>query len=254
MSLRIIFVAGVAAVTVQGGAASAQGLFTFGEAEGGAYVSGFLGAGFPSDAAFRGVQNPEAGAPGVVGAPANVDVSFDTGAVFGGAVGYQLPMTYWRYFHPRLELEASYLAETDVSDGAFNGGDQTFGGSQETLFILINNYSDIRWSPDQMIVPYVGGGLGLGRVDANIPYAPAGAGAPTFTVVGDDTGLATTFAGGVTVDVPGAAELFGEARYYQVHGVELERRFIADGADLFNASVEDDLSGVTLTAGARWRF
>lgn len=120
--------------------------------------------------------------------------------------------------------------------------------------MLLNNYSDIRWSDTQTVVPYVGGGLGVGQVDSNIRYAGGGALMPTFAVVGDDSGLAGTIAAGLTYETSDTFEIYSEARYYRVEGIELERRFIAGGADIFNAEVEDDLDGVTWTAGIRARF
>ena len=43
------------------------GLFDFDPAEGGLYVSGFVGGSFPSDADFEGTQDPADGVPGTEG-------------------------------------------------------------------------------------------------------------------------------------------------------------------------------------------
>lgn len=253
MTHRII--TAIAATIIAGAVpAHAQGFFDTEPADSGFYISAFLGAGSQGDVDYNGIQNPAAGAPGVAGAPANVSVEFDTDTFFGGAIGYQLPFTYWNVFHPRLELEVSSISGSDVSDGSFNGGQQQFGGDQEILFVLLNNYSDIRWSDTQTIVPFVGGGLGIGQVDADIRYAGGGAVSPNFAVLGDDSGLAGTIAAGLTYEASDQFEVYSEARYYRIEGIELDRRFIAGGADAFNAAVEDDLDGVTWTAGIRARF
>lgn len=49
-------------------------------------------------------------------------------------------------------------------------------------------------------------------------------------------------------------EIYGEARYYQIRDLDFERRFIGGGTDLFNASVNDDFDGTSLTIGARYKF
>lgn len=219
----------------------------------GFYVSGFLGGGFPGDANYSGIQQPELGAPGVVGAPASVAVEFDSDLTFGGAVGYALPFEFFGLFHSRLELEYSRI-DADVSSGSFNGGDQAFSGDTSIDFFLVNNYSDIIWNDNQTVIPYVGGGLGIATVDSNVLYAGGGATAPTFAVTGEDSGLVGTFAAGLTWRVSEQWDLYTEGRYYQVRDIELDRRFIAEGTDLLNAKVSDDLDGATFTSGIRFRF
>ena len=63
------------------------GIFDLDPAEGGFYVSGFVGAAFPFDASFDGTQDPAAGVPGAAGADADIDADFDTTVHFGGRVG-----------------------------------------------------------------------------------------------------------------------------------------------------------------------
>ncbi len=245
----------IAFLSVTGFASNAYAgdLFKLEPAESGFYVSGFVGGGFPSNASFDGVQDPVAGIPGAAGAPAEIDADFGTDVFFGGSVGAKLPFKYWKYFHPRLEAEVSFV-ENDVDGGSFNGGTQTFQGSQETLFATINNYSDIIWSENQRLVPYFGGGIGFGIVDNNIEYFPATATAPTFAVTGEDTGLATFSALGLTAKVSDQIELYTEGRFYQIFGIDAERRFVANGNDAFSAAVDDRPDGFTLTVGTRVHF
>ncbi len=217
------------------------------------YVSGFVGAGFPGDADLTGVQNPAAGAPGMAGAPAQISTDFDSDTTFGFAIGYDTPWEFFGLFNPRLELEYSRI-EADVGGGSFNNGNQPFSGDVSIDFFLINNYSDIIWDDNQTIIPFVGGGLGVATVDANILYAGGGSPTPNFVATGDDSGLAGTFAGGLTWLTGTPWEIYGEARYYQVRDLEFERRFIGGGANLFNASVEDDFDGSSLAVGARYKF
>ena len=235
--------------------AQAKGLFDTDPAEGGFYVSGFIGAGFPNDSDFDGVQDPGPGALGVAGAPANVEAEFDSDVYFGGAIGYRLPYRFLTYFQPRLELEISYL-DAEVEGGAFNAGDQTFGGSQESLFIFGNSLTEIIWSEDQVIIPYIGGGIGVGIIDNNITYFPNNgiASAPTFAVLGDDTGLASHTTIGVTVPINEQFEVYGEGRYLLTLNIDAERTFVGDGGETFNADVDDNVDAFSLTVGMRWRF
>jgi len=233
----------------------AKGLFDTDPAEGGFYASGFIGAGFLSDTDFAGSQDPAPGSPGVFGAPANVEAEFDTDVYFGGAIGYRLPFKFLTYFQPRLDLEVSYL-DAQVDAGAFNGGDQIFGGSQERLFILGNSLTEIIWSEDQVIIPYIGGGIGVGIIDNNISYFPNNgiATAPTFAVQGDDTALTTHTTIGVTIPVNDQFEVYGEGRYLLSFDVDDERTFIGDGGETFNATIDDDPDAFSVTVGMRWRF
>ncbi|MEL6858738.1 MAG: outer membrane beta-barrel protein [Pseudomonadota bacterium] len=223
------------------------------ENEPGFYVSGFIGGGFPSDAELTGTQTPEAGAPGMLGAPARIATEFDSGTTLGIALGYKTPWEFFGLFNTRLELEYSTL-DVDVSNGSFNSGNQPFSGDASIDFFLLNNYSDIIWDDDQSVIPYVGGGIGVANVDANILYAGGGATSPNFVATGEDSGLAGTVAGGLTWLTGTPWEVYGEARYYQVRDLEFERRFIGGGADLLNARVEDDFDGTSLTLGARYKF
>jgi len=229
------------------------GIFDFDPAKGGVYVSGFVGGGFPSDASFDGVQAPEDGVPGAAGAPAAIDAEIGSDAFYGASIGAKLPFKYWTYFQPRLEVEVSYL-ENDVEGGSFNGGNQNFEGFQSTLFVTFNNYSDIIWKDDQKIIPYFGGGIGAGVVDSGILYAPTTATAPTFGVIGEDTGLATITSLGVTAKVTDKVDIYTEGRYYKIYGIDAERRFIAGSNDGFSADVDDNPSGFTLTVGTRFNF
>ena len=105
---------GLSIIGFSAATADAQGLFSFDPAEGGFIISGYIGSASQSGVEFSGVQTPEAGVPGAVDTPANIEADFDDEITFGGTIGYQLPFKYWKYFHPRLELEITTF-EADVS-------------------------------------------------------------------------------------------------------------------------------------------
>ncbi len=211
------------------GHAHAQGLFSFDAAEGGAFVSGFVGSSSPGDADLSGANT-------------RLDASFDSAATYGAAVGYRLPFKYWTYFQPRLELEIS-STESELSSARLNGLPQTATGDLTTTSFLFNNYNDITWSEGQRIVPFLGGGLGVSQLDLTLS-------APTLTINDDAAAFTTTFAGGVTWHATERFELYGEARYTTIYGAEFER--LATGAP--GQSLEDDLTAATFTLGARIGF
>ncbi len=239
--------------------AYAQGLFDFEGAEGKFYVAGFGGGGFQTDAEFTGTLAP---GPGVLddvalvpGAPAQVDVDFLSDAFFGGAVGYRLPFKYFfGLLQPRVEVEVSFL-EADAAGGAFNGGNFLFEGETQTLFILLNSYNEIRVSDEQRIIPYIGGGLGIGIVDTTLNFAPElGGPLPTFVAQGENTTFARSIAGGLTWEATERLDIYTEGRYYRVDGVDVVQGVVSDEPASFVAELDDDLDGVTWTAGLRFKF
>ena len=221
----------------------------------GVYVSGFIGVAAPFDSNFEGTQEPASGVPGVVGAPASVDAELDSDVYFGGAIGGRLPFKFLKTFQPRWELEVSHF-EANVGSGSFNAGDQTFGGEQTQTYILINSFSDIRWKDNQKIVPYIGGGLGIGIIDNDIRYFPNNgvATAPTFAVNGEDTGFTTVSTIGVTLNASDKFDIFTEARYLKTYGIDAERQFVADGSNGFSADLDDDPDGLAFAVGTRFKF
>lgn len=252
---KILKTAIIAATSAFGLSSVAQaGIFDFDPAPGGKYISGFVGVSSPGDADFSGTQAPGVGVPGAAGAAADIQADFDSDVYYGGAVGVRLPFKYWKYFQPRIELEVSFT-ESDVSDGSFNGGNQVFSGSQEATYYLINNLSDIRWSENQLIVPYFGGGIGIGDFETNIEYFPNNGVAtePTFALVDTDSGVATVSTIGASIQPTERLDFYVEGRYLKTYGIDGERRFVG-GNNGFSADVDDDPDGFTLSVGTRLNF
>ncbi len=223
--------------------------------EGGPYVSLQAGVTSPSDETFTGIQDPQGASPGVAGAPASVEVESDEGFVGTVAVGYRIPRRIFGLFQPSVEVEYSY-AEADVSGGSFNGGSQTFGGETEVNTFSINYQSDVRWSDNQKVIPFWGGGIGVAEVDSNATYFPNNgvATAPTFAVTGSDTGLSLQSNLGVQFVLTDNIELQTRLRYQRVSGLDFERTFVAGGANDFNSDVSGRFETVSLLAGIRYRF
>ena len=235
--------------------AAHAGIFDFDPAPGGVYISGFIGSSFPGDADFEGTQAPAAGVPGAAGAAANIQADLDSATYFGGAIGGRLPFKYWKYFQPRLELEISHT-DNDVSSGTFNGGSQTFSGNQSVTYYLINNSSDIIWKENQRIVPYFGGGIGIADFNSDIQYFPNNgvATVPNFAVQISSSAFTTVSDLGATLKASDQFDVYVEGRYLKTYGLDAERTFIDGGASGFNADVDDNPDGFSLTVGTRINF
>lgn len=219
------------------------------------YVSLSGGAEFFTDSDFIGLQAPEAGVPGAAGAPANVDVDFDTGYNIRGALGYKFSNGFISFLKPSVELEFGY-ADASVGSGIFNGGDQSFSGDINVFTIQANYNNDIIFSKNQPVTPYIGGGIGIGIVDTNILYFPNNgiATAPVFGVFGSSTDFVTNTRIGLKADISDGLDIFLEGRYTRVSSGEFERRFVAGGADGFSADVSGDTDTFSVGLGIRKRF
>ena len=89
----------------------------------------------------------------------NQSYIMDTGWAVGGKVGYD-------FVGPRVELEGMYHSNTGSAVVAFPTGYATVSGKIEQVSVMGNVLYD--FFPGAMITPYIGGGLGVGFVDANI--------------------------------------------------------------------------------------
>jgi opacity protein-like surface antigen len=93
---------------------------------------------------------------------------YKVGGAGGLAGGYQISN------HFRTELEVSFrTAKYDKIDFR-DIANTPVSGKASSLTSMVNAYYDVRMSADQPIVPYVGGGLGVGWVkyDPSLPGAP----------------------------------------------------------------------------------
>ena len=228
-----IFKASLVALAVAFGASSTAhaGLFDFDPAEGGIYLSGFVGASFPSSTEVDGV-----------------DLEFNDPTYFGGAIGARLPFKYWKYFQPRLELEAStFESDIGLDSSALDAG-QSISGDQDVKFYLINNSSDFIWKEDQRFIPYFGGGIGIADYETNITLSDVDG---DITVSSDDTGFATVSTIGGTFKATNQVDLYVEGRYLRTYGINDD---LEDLQGDIAVDVDDDPQGFTLTVGTRINF
>ncbi|MEM7663780.1 MAG: hypothetical protein AAF292_16175 [Pseudomonadota bacterium] len=122
--------------------ATAQGFIE--PSDSGFYVSGFVGGFFP-DEDLSGVASDL--------------VSVDDDVYFGGALGAKLPFKTFGFIETRAELEVSYSEidfDFDLID--FADPDDT---NVDLIFIQGNTYADLKFGDDPLLIPYIGGGLGV---------------------------------------------------------------------------------------------
>jgi OmpA-OmpF porin, OOP family len=89
----------------------------------------------------------------------NQSYIMDTGWALGGRVGYD-------FVGPRFELEGMYHSNTGNAVVAFPTGYATVNGRIEQVSVMANLLYD--FFPGAVVTPYIGGGLGVAFVDANI--------------------------------------------------------------------------------------
>jgi len=228
------------------------GIFDLKPAKSRFYVGGYVGGSFlntpdiPLD--FSGV----ASIGNTITVEELISTPFDDSLTFGGSIGAQLPFKYLKVLQPRLELEIGYFkSETAFLDASDFEDETTAPGSitgdQTALVFYFNNYSDIRFTDNQILVPYFGGGIGF--VDLNGDRLRGLFIGDTFDEIPSgslisDRAFSGHIAGGLTLNVNNNAEFYGEARYFRFQNVKFETSEEGD----------TDIDGFTLTAGFRWKF
>lgn len=126
----------------------------------GAYVELFGGLSTPRNDSIS-LRSDIAGFVG----PSVLSISQNTGFLGGAALGFEI------FENVRTELEFSYQRNglSDFSaNGAFAGQPFNTEASFQTATVLGNVWFDLDFLGGDKIKPYVGGGVGLGVIDANL--------------------------------------------------------------------------------------
>lgn len=213
--------------------ASAGGLIESNASHAGPYVSVSGGGVFANDSDF-------------VGPAGATQFENDTGYTINGAIGYRFPVRIFGVLQPRVEIEGGYIdADIDGSNLAFVGGETI--GDQSAATLYFNSYADLRFSDNQRLVPYIGGGAGVAFLDFTARET-LGSGSPLLIASADETVFAGHAAVGATYELTDRIELFGEGRYFRFSDVNV----VFAGPPAFR----DDgrIDGYIASAGLRWRF
>jgi len=176
-------------------------------------------------------------------APGTITTDFDNGWGFGAALGTDIGPggagSGWR-----VEGELS-LRSNDVDSHSLNGGAPLAGptGELESTAVMLNAYYD--FGSGGAVTPYIGGGLGLAKVEAS----GFGVGAIPAVLDDDDTVLAYQLIAGAGYALSPSTELFAEYRWFATDDPDVTTSVATGGVD---TGIEYQTSNVML--GARFRF
>ncbi|MEM6464796.1 MAG: outer membrane beta-barrel protein [Pseudomonadota bacterium] len=216
-----------AAISLMACAAHAQDTYSF----------VFGGATFSSDLDADGI---------IGGAPQTVDTDLDTGFQLGIGVGKSLPRLSSDTIAVRGEVELSY-SDADADEIFFSGNgpaaEINVGGDVQTTALFGNLYAD--FASSGAISPYVGAGVGIGRVSQDLIYGPG------VRVSDSDTAFGAQLIAGVAWETSETLTWTADVRYRRFFDVE-SGRFAPTGAS--TGEISGDLDSVSLNIGARFSF
>ncbi|MEJ6389638.1 outer membrane protein [Gymnodinialimonas ulvae] len=216
----------IAALTLLGGAASAQSLQD-------PYGFVFGGITFEGQSDYEGTITPPGGLQ-------SVDTDYDSGFNFGIGIGATIAPSI------RAEVELSYT-ESDADEIFFSGnGDaaeiNVDGGIRATTLFANGLYDFDTGGP---VTPYLGAGLGVAFVEQDLVYGPG------VEVNEDDTVFAAQLIAGASYDLSDSLALTGDVRYRRLFDVE-SQRFNAAGVS--TGTVSGDFDDLSVNVGLRFRF
>jgi len=184
----------------------------------GFYLSGSGGVGIVSDLEFDLGAN-------------DVNIEFDTGFGFQGAVGYRINKAW------RVELEGSYLS-ADVDTASFGTSAATTLDGYTAISGSLNAYLDFG---NGTFSPYVGGGLGISQITLDeITFANG----TTLQEI-DDTTLTGQLMLGLGYKIDTNLRITAEYRFKYLGDIEL-----TNGA----TTADDSTFGHMLNVGLKYEF
>ena len=198
-------------------------------ADKGMYVSGNVGLSLVPDLDIN-----------VVGFPTFATVGLDLGFKVGGALGYD-------YGNFRAEGEISYfLNDTDEGTSVFLPVSSPADGDVSVSSFMINGYYDFH-SENSPLVPYVGVGLGIANIDADITQPSV---SPLALVDDNATVFAYQFMAGLGYNISPTTILTADYRYFRTTTPEFSCGPALTCAD----DLEIDYSNHSFNLGARFMF
>lgn len=171
-----------------------------------------------------------------------LDLDFDTGGLFTGQLGYKFRGTSLGRF--RAEAELSYR-KNEVDDIIFNGVGRVGDGDEEVLAGLMNLFFDINVHSKRFI-PFVGVGIGLANIKADVTYLPG-------AFIDDDvTTFAYQFIGGAEFKLTKDFSLIGDVRYFALDDPELTR--FGGPAPAAFVDLDSEYGSLSTSIGLRLNF
>lgn len=171
-----------------------------------------------------------------------VDLDFDTGGFFSGQLGYKFRGTSLGRF--RIEAELSHR-RNDVDEIVFNGVERIGNGEEKVLAGLINLFYDIN-AKSKRLIPFVGAGIGLANIDADVAYSPGA------FIDDDDTTFAYQFIVGAEYKLTKDFSLIGDARYFALDDPELTR--FGGPAPAAFVDLDSEYDSFSASIGLRFNF
>ncbi|GJL80095.1 MAG: hypothetical protein NPINA01_30840 [Nitrospinaceae bacterium] len=171
-----------------------------------------------------------------------VDLDFDTGGLFAGQLGYKFKGTSLGRF--RIEAELSYR-ENDVDEIVFNGVERVGSGEESVLAGLMNLFYDIN-AHSKRFIPFVGVGIGLATIDADVAYSPGA------FIDDDDTTFAYQFIAGAEYKLTNDFSLIGDLRYFALNDPVLTR--FGGPAPAAFVNLDSEYDSFTMSLGLRYNF
>jgi opacity protein-like surface antigen len=183
----------------------------------------------------------------------DADVELDDGFMAGVALGAQF--NEWA----RAEVEVSghwhdaggdAVLITDPPTIAPATGNYSLDGDENALFVLANLWIDLPIG--EVIRPYVGGGVGFGRLHVDISGTNT-VGSTVVDLIDDsDWGFAFQLGGGVAFDITSNIAVDVGYRYKRINDADFE--FEDDIADIAGEDIEKDYKSHNILLGLRFGF
>jgi opacity protein-like surface antigen len=174
------------------------------------------------------------------------DVELDDGFMAGLAAGTQF--NEWL----RAEVEVSGHWHDAGGDAelstAIAPATYALSGDEDALFLLANLWIDL--PIDELIRPYIGGGIGFGRLDVDISGENT-VGPVTVDLIDDaDWGFAYQLGAGIAFDFSPNMAIDLGYRYKRINDIELE----ANATAITGIEIEKDYKSHNVLLGVRFGF
>jgi opacity protein-like surface antigen len=211
------------------------------------YVSIFGGWSHAKDQSFELETEPLSGSPDVF----DVDLELDDGFMVGAALGAHF--NEWL----RAEVEVSGHFHDVEGEGELTLGATEYDiqGEEDALFALANLWIDLPFG--DVFRPYVGGGIGFGRLDLDLSISNT-ADTADYTFIDDDewgfayqigAGVAFSFTENMAIDVGYRYKVINNAEFEIDDAVEDDLGLVLD-----DDGVEKDYKSHNFLVGVRFGF
>ena len=172
----------------------------------------------------------------------DLDLDFDTGGFVAGQLGYKFRTNQLGRF--RAEAEVSYRIN-EVDNIVFNGVGRIGSGEQDVLAGLMNLFFDFD-GVSKNFKPFVGAGIGIATLDADIAYSPGA------FIDDDDTTWAYQAIIGAEFSLTEKFSVIGDARYFTLEDVELTR--FGGPAPAAFVDLSSEYESFSTSIGLRFKF